>query len=57
MKGQYRLNPQIKNLSVVPPVLVALSKFKGKYDTSSVISVQCGAAPLYAEIADMAKEM
>ncbi|CAF4833105.1 unnamed protein product [Pieris macdunnoughi] len=48
---------QVKALSVVPPVLVALSKVKEKYNTSSVISVSCGAAPLYEETANMAKNI
>lgn len=47
---------KIEQLSAVPPVLVAICKSNLKYDTSSLIFVQCGAAPLYEETAQAVKD-
>ncbi|CAK1593303.1 unnamed protein product [Parnassius mnemosyne] len=40
---------QISQLTVVPPVLVALCKSPSKYDVSSVLVIFSGAAPLHKE--------
>ncbi|XP_038217805.1 4-coumarate--CoA ligase 1-like [Zerene cesonia] len=48
---------QISQLSVVPAMLTALSKAQGKYDTSSVVEIYSGAAPLYEETAISCKKM
>ncbi|CAG5052928.1 unnamed protein product [Parnassius apollo] len=40
---------QISQLTVVPPVLVALCKSSLKYDVSSVLIIASGAAPLHKE--------
>ncbi|XP_045457529.1 uncharacterized protein LOC123667733 [Melitaea cinxia] len=46
----------IEQLTAVPPVLVAICKSNLKYDTSSLIFVHCGAAPLYEETAQAVKD-
>ncbi|XP_013136653.1 PREDICTED: 4-coumarate--CoA ligase 1-like [Papilio polytes] len=43
---------KVSQLSVVPPVLVALCKSPTKHDVSSVMIVVSGAAPLHKETAD-----
>ncbi|CAK1548812.1 unnamed protein product [Leptosia nina] len=48
---------KILSLAVSPPVLVAISKFKSKYDLSSVATIHCGAAPLYEETANAATQI
>ncbi|CAH2229305.1 jg17054 [Pararge aegeria aegeria] len=47
---------QISQLTVVPAALIALCKCKLTYDTSSVLMVFCGAAPLYEETAKAVRE-
>lgn len=47
---------KIEQVSAVPPVLVAICKSNLKYDTSSLIFVHCGAAPLYEETAQAVKD-
>ncbi|XP_050673643.1 uncharacterized protein LOC126971381 [Leptidea sinapis] len=47
---------KIEVLGVVPPILVALCKSNLQYDTSSVMLVTCGAAPLYEETAEAVKK-
>ncbi|XP_041981610.1 4-coumarate--CoA ligase 1-like [Aricia agestis] len=42
---------KVGRTSVVPAILVALSKAEHSYDTSSLQVVYCGAAPLYEETA------
>ncbi|XP_045782488.1 luciferin 4-monooxygenase-like [Maniola jurtina] len=47
---------QISQLTVVPAALIALCKSNLKYDTSTVLIVYCGAAPLYEETAKAVRE-
>ncbi|XP_038217656.1 4-coumarate--CoA ligase 1-like [Zerene cesonia] len=47
---------KIKQLLLAPPVLVATSKSKAKYDVSSVIFIYSGAAPLRKDTIEDAKK-
>ncbi|CAH2056389.1 unnamed protein product, partial [Iphiclides podalirius] len=47
---------KIGQLTVVPPILVALCKSPSKYDVSTVQLILCGAAPLYKETVNDVRE-
>ncbi|XP_059062432.1 uncharacterized protein LOC131855206 [Achroia grisella] len=47
---------KIKQLLLVPAVLVALNKAVSKYDVSSVDTILCAASPLHKDVAQMSQE-